>query len=218
MALKKDSLTKKLNDFFVMNWWLTGISNIIIIILFIYYSINLSDYKDETTKRINQANLHIIYGTPDGRVALLDRQTVNTDNEVFQNHIALIAKNMETSESQLTHGFDPNIASKIVSPVDLLKVNENFVLLYKEFFANKNVTLSFLRYYFNLLKAGNLAKKNTILKTTYQYSPDPNRKNGFESFNTSYVSVQDLITNVLQNIQICFNTSYVSVQVVNRHK
>ena len=30
--------------------------------------------------------------------------------------------------------------------------------------------MSFLRYYYDLLKSGNLAKKNSILKTTYEYS------------------------------------------------
>jgi len=170
MALKKENFLVSLNNFFVRNWWLNGVSNVIIIMLLVYYSISLSDFKKETTDRINQANLHIIYGTPDGRVGLLDRKPIETDNKVFQNSIAIIAKSMETSEAELTQGFDSSVSSKITSPARLIDVDENFKLLYHEFFSSKAVTMSFLRYYYDILKNGNLAKKNSILKTTYEYS------------------------------------------------
>jgi len=193
MALKENDYMQRLNDFFVKNWWFNGVSNIIIIILLVYYIVDIKDFKKETTDRINIATQHIIYGTEDGRVALLDRKPVNTDSKVFQNYIAIIAKNMEASESTLTHGFDSTTSSKIISPASLVNVDENFALLYKEFFVSKRVTMSFLRYYYNLLKSGQIAKKSSILETNYDYQGDG--KGGF-TMKIIFKTAKDFINKV----------------------
>ncbi len=193
MALKENNYMQKLNDFFVKNWWLNGVSNIVIIILLVYYIIAIKDFKKETISRINIASEHIIYGTEDGRVALLDRKLVNTDSKVFENYIAIIARNMEASEATLTHGFDSITSSKITSPASLVNVDENFALLYKEFFISKKVTMSFLRYYYNLLKSGQIAKKSSILETNYTYQGDGK---GSFTMKITFKTVKDFINKV----------------------
>lgn len=201
MALKKDSYMQRLNNFFVKNWWLNGISNIIIIFLLIYYIIDIGKFTQETTKRINIASEHIIYGTVDGRVALLKRQLVNTQSKVFQNYISIVAKNMETSVASLTQGYNAQVSSEITSPAALVNVDQNFALLYKEFFASKRLTMSFLRYYYNLLKSGQLATKNVILATNYKYQGDG--KGGFQMkiiFKTEKVFINKVTNKPIQLI------------------
>jgi len=178
MAIKKQPLLDRINNFFVKNWFLNGVSNIIIICLLIFYITEENQNKKDTDKRLNTLMMNIIYGTPDGRVGLLDKKLINTDSEVFQNHIALIAKNLETSEEKITHGFDPAVSAKLTNSAKLVEVDENFALLYKEFFASKRITMSVLKYYFILLKSGELAKKSSIISTKYEYEPDG--ENGFK--------------------------------------
>jgi len=170
MSLKKPKTTDKIKNFFMMNWWFTGISNIILIILFIYGIMTLLEVEDNVVKRVNLAMTNSIVATPDGRVALVGKQTINTDSEVFTNHIGQIVKMMEASESTLTNGFDASVASTIISPIKLLETNENFLYLYMDFFGNQTIKARFLRFYYNMLKKGELPKKVSILSTEKVYT------------------------------------------------
>lgn len=171
MALKKTKFITKMKNFFMMNWWFTGISNIIMVVLMIAFILKLGDVEVNFEQRLNKAMENSIIATPDGRVALINKQPINTDNRVFVNYIAQIVKMMEASESMLTNGFNTTTASKIVKPSVLLDINEDFNLLYKEFFINKKATGRFLRYYYTQLKKGELPKKISILSTEKQYKP-----------------------------------------------
>jgi hypothetical protein len=193
MALRDNKFIDKLNNFFVKNWWFNGISNMVIIVLLIVFINKIEDFKVDTTKRINIATQHIVYGTPDGRVGLLDRQLIETDNKVFQNAVALVAKNMHASEEILTQGFDSAISSKITSPASLVKVSENFALLHKEYFDSKLITFPFLRHYYNLLKSGELAKKSSIVSTSYDYTS--NGSNGF-TMKITFKTSKDFINKI----------------------
>jgi len=171
MALKKTKLITKLKNFFMMNWWFTGVSNIIIIVLMITFIMKLGNVEVNFEQRLNKAMKNSIATTPDGRVALINKQFINTDSEVFINYIAQVVKMMEASESMLTNGFNTMTASKIVKPSVLLGIDEDFNLLYKEFFIDKKATGRFLRYYYTQLKKGELPKKISILSTQKQYKP-----------------------------------------------
>jgi len=176
MGLKKERLLDKINNFFVRNWFLNGISNIIIILLFGYFFMELDNVKKDFTQKLQKAMQNIVVATPDGRVGLLKKTFVNTDSDYFKNSIAIVSKNLVASESILTQGFNAAVSSQIKKPADLLKTNENFALLYKEYFANKHITVSFLRYYYNLLKLRELPAKVSILSTSYEYKPLGNNR------------------------------------------
>ena len=109
MPLKKDSKLQQINNFFMMNWWMTGISNIIIIILIINTNMNIDESMKSLKTAMDKTMSNIVFGTPDGRVALIDRQPVNSDSDLFVNYLGMLAKTMETSESKLTHGFDKKV-------------------------------------------------------------------------------------------------------------
>jgi hypothetical protein len=178
MALKKTKLITKMKNFFIMNWWLTGISNIIMIVMMLIFIVELGDVEVNFEQRLNRAMENSIIATPDGRVAIVDKQFINTDSEVFINYIGQIVKTMEASESILTNGFNTMTASRIVKPSVLLNINEDFSLLYKEFFIDKKTTGRFLRYYYTQLKKGELPKKISILSTEKEYRPL--QEGGFE--------------------------------------
>ena len=171
MALKKSKLITKLKNFFMMNWWFTGVSNIIMIILMLTFFFKISDVEVNFEQRLNTAMKNSIVATPDGRVALINKKFVNTDSKVFINYIGQIVKMMEASESMLTNGFNTMTASKIVKPSALLNVDEDFNLLYREFFIDKRATGRFLRYYYTQLKKSELPKKLAILSTKKLYKP-----------------------------------------------
>lgn len=178
MALKKQKLSLRIKNFFIMNWWLTGISNFIMIGLFIFGIVTLKDVERNMTTRMNKTLKNVIMGTPDGRVALINKKAINTDSKVFINSIGQVVKMMEASESILTRGFNASVASTIDKPSVLIKINEDFKLLYQEYFQNNQITGTFLRYYYNMLKKEQLPKKISILSTEKHYTPLPD--GGFE--------------------------------------
>lgn len=190
MSLKTDKILTKINNFFVANWWLNGISNIIIIIIFLLFYFELSRVEKSFEAKLNRAMQNTIVTTLDGRVSLINRHFVNTDSDTFRNTIAILAKNMTSSESELTKGFDKTTAAQITSPSKLLQVSENFALLHKEYFFTDTITLSFLRYYYTKLKLGQLAKKSSILSTEYEYSP---REQGKFSIKIIFHTSKDFI-------------------------
>lgn len=169
--LKKSNSYQKLKDFFHQNWWLTGVSNAIIIILIFIMFNKLSNLEEDYTKKINLAMQNVLMTTPDGKVRVLERELINTDNNIFENIIKNIIKKMTVSESALTSGFNENVIRSITSPQSLIEINEDFKILGKEYFANEQVFNIFLRYWFDELKRGDLPKKLTVLKTRATYTP-----------------------------------------------
>lgn len=178
MALKKDPLLKRISDFFAYNWWLTGVSNVVLIILMVILISKQNEIQLDFQARLNKAMSNIIYGTPDGRVGLLDKKLVNTDSDVFKNHIAQITKKMAASESLLTQGFNSSVSASIKTPASLLETVEDYKILNDNFFANVNVGQTFFRFYYNSLRQGQLPKKATILSSKYSYYPVG--ENGFK--------------------------------------
>ena len=209
MALKKPKISTRIKNFFMMNWWLTGVSNFIIIGLLIWGTITIKEVEKNTISRLNKTMKNVIFATPDGRVALIDKKTINTDSDVFINHIGQIVKLMLASESKLTQGFDTTVASMIDKPSVLLDVNEDFKLLYQEFFANDQITAIFLRYNYNMLKRGQLPKKLTILSTEKNYQPLPD--GGFQLKVTLKVQ-KDFINKVSNKPVELITTDVVTVQ------
>lgn len=171
MALKKIMTSEKIKNFFMLNWWFTGVSSIVLIILAIVLFFKLNSIEESFTKKLNMTMQNSIISTIDGRVALLKKQVVNTDSDVFKRYITQLAKLMIASESSLTNGFDSTTAKKITKPSKLLQVNENFKLLIDEFLVNNSVKARFLRFYYNNLKKGELPKKATILSSKNIYKP-----------------------------------------------
>ncbi|KAB7891303.1 hypothetical protein [Poseidonibacter ostreae] len=171
--LKKPSIGTSLNVFFKQNWWLTGISNIILFVLIIYTLSDISQLKKDWTDKIDLAMSNVIAVTPDGRIRVIKRELVRTDTDAFQNYIKNLSKKMDVSESILTYGFDKNIARTITSPQALDRINEDFNLLGREFFDSKSQYETFLRYWYNELKKGSLPKKIQILSSKIEYTPLP---------------------------------------------
>jgi hypothetical protein len=172
MGLKKDKFTTRINNFFVFNWWLVGIASIVMVVLMIQLIMKQSAMEEHFRAELDRTMSNIVVATPDGRIALVDKSFVNTDTDVFKNHIALIIKqNMIGSEGLFTHGFDPNVASKLKSPQNLLELTDNFKLLANEYFSNNEVTNNFVRTYFTLLRKGELPKKATVMSSSYRYEP-----------------------------------------------
>lgn len=172
MALKKDKLITRINNFFIANWWLTGITNVVMIILMITLVTKQDDMDIHFREELDRAMKNTVIATPDGRVALIDKSMVNTDSETFVNHIKLIVKqNFLASESLFTHGFDAEISSHLKSPEKLLELTDSYKLLTKEFFATNEVAGNFIRGQYSLLKKGELPKKATILSSSTIYEP-----------------------------------------------
>lgn len=169
--MKKPNLGTRISNFFTMNWWFTGVSNIIIIFLIAYTLSELEFVRNDFTKKLDNSIKNVAIATPDGRIALIKRELIDSDTEYFTNHLKSIVKKMNTSESILTHGFNKSVVNKIVSYESLGLTDENFKLLGKEFFDNKEIYDLFLRFYYNLLKTGELPKKIQIFKTTPDFKP-----------------------------------------------
>ncbi len=169
--LKKQDTFEKLQTFFHQNWWLTGVSNVIIIICFIIFYNQLSAIKKDVTKKTDIAMSNVIALTPDGRVRLLERELINTDSDTFQNAIKREIKKMTVSESDLTLGFNKDVVKKITSPQALDEINEDFNLFGKEYFNSEQTYNVFLRYWYDELKRGDLPKKVQVLRSKATYTP-----------------------------------------------
>lgn len=176
--LKKPNIGNQLNTFFKQNWWLTGISNIILFILIIYTLSDISSLKESWTKTVDKSMSNVVAVTPDGRIRLIKRELVNTDSDAFKNYLKNLSKKMDVSESILTLGFNRDATRKITSPQALDEINENFNLLGREFFSSQAIYNTFLRYWYNELKKGSLPKKIQILESKIDYKPK--KDGGFE--------------------------------------
>lgn len=174
--LKKSNTFNKLNTFFHQNWWFTGVSNIIIIICFIAFYKELSYIKRDYTKKADTAMSNVIALTPDGRVRLLKRELIDTDNDTFKNAIKRKIKLMTVSESDLTLGFNRDVVKKITSPQALDEISEDFHLFGKEYFDSEQTYNIFLRYWYEELKRGDLPKKVQVLRSNAIYTPLLNDK------------------------------------------
>lgn len=171
MSLKKPNTFKYLSTFFHQNWWFTGVSNIIIIICFIFFYIELSDIRKDIRQKTDIAMANVIATTPDGRVRLLERELIDTDSDTFKNTIKRLVKPMTVSESDLTLGFDKDVIKKITTPKVLNDISEDFNLLGREYFDSDQAYNIFLRYWYDELKKGDLPKKVQVLRTNSVYTP-----------------------------------------------
>lgn len=171
MSLKKPTLGTRIKNFFQINWWFTGVSNIIMIFLILMFMSRLTEVNEDFTVKLDNALKNVIIATPDGRVKVLGKELIDTDSDYFKNHIKKIVKTMNTSESLLTHGFDVKIASKIDDYSSLKNVSEEFKILGDEFFESEEKFNVFLRFYYNKLKMGELPNKIQVFKTDAKFFP-----------------------------------------------
>jgi len=114
---------------------------------------------------------NIIIATPDGRVDLIKRQYIKTDNPIFRQYIAVLAKNLEASEETLTDGFNTTAASNLTSPLSLIKYDQSLDFFVRNFLLNRKTALLFLSTYYTIYKNQNLPATVTVLSTKYSYSP-----------------------------------------------
>lgn len=171
MALKNINSFEKMKTFFYQNWWFTGVSNIVIVILFFTIFFKMSDLREDYTAKIDKSMQNVLLVTADGKVRVIARELISTDNNLFENIIKEEIKKMTTSESALTLGFNPEVVKTITEPKALENINEDFKLLGKEYFASEQKYNIFLRYWYDELKRGDLPKKATVLRSKTTYTP-----------------------------------------------